>query len=173
MVKEFGFTSVAAFPLITGKDLCGVLTLYSQRENAFNTDEMALLTELAEDLTYGIEALRTAVARREAEASLQLRTRAIEASSNGIIISDISQSAAPIIYLNPAFERITGYKADELLGRYAQFLLNNDLDQKGVVDIKSAMRLGNEGHAVIRNYRQDGTIFWNELSSPRFVTRTV
>ncbi len=164
MAKDFGFTSAAAFPLITGKNLLGVLTLYSRGENAFDTDEMALLTELSEDLTYGIEALRTAVARREAEASLQLRTRAIEASSNGIIIADMSLPGAPIIYVNPAFERITGYAKEELLGQEAYFLLSNDRNQKGVVDIRSAMRLGREGYAVVRNYRRDGTLLWNELS---------
>jgi diguanylate cyclase (GGDEF)-like protein/PAS domain S-box-containing protein len=102
--------------------------------------------------------------RRLAEAALNLRNRAIESSVNAILIFDLSKAGHPIEYVNPAFERITGYSAREALGRDTAFLLGEDLDQAGVQEIQLALRERRDGHAVLRNYRKDGTLFWNEYS---------
>jgi PAS domain S-box-containing protein len=97
------------------------------------------------------------------EASLRLRDRAISASANGIVITDRRGSDNPIIYVNRAFERMTGYAAAEVLGRNCRFLQGADRDQPGLAAIRQAMREEREGHAELRNYRKDGSMFWNEL----------
>lgn len=99
----------------------------------------------------------------DGEDSVRLRDRAIAASAMGIVITDHRVPDQPITYANPAFERITGYPVTEVLGRNCRFLRGADVDQPGLVAIREAMREGREGHAELRNYRRDGTMFWNEL----------
>ena len=101
--------------------------------------------------------------RRQAESALKLRNRAIESSVNAIAITDVTRPGHPIEYVNPAFERITGYAAADVIGREAAFLLGAELDQPGMKEIGLAMREQREGHAVLRAYRRDGTPFWNEF----------
>ncbi len=68
-----------------------------------------------------------------------------------------------IEYVNPAFERITGYRAAEAIGRNCNFLQGDDRDQAGLDDVRLALREQRAGNAVLRNYRKDGTLFWNHL----------
>ncbi|RLK50489.1 PAS domain S-box-containing protein/diguanylate cyclase (GGDEF)-like protein [Alkalispirillum mobile] len=100
---------------------------------------------------------------KRAESAIRLRERALESTANGILISDLRLRDNPIIYVNPAFERITGYSRDEVVGRNGRFLVRDDKDQPGLEEIRKALRARREAHAVIRNYRKDGTLFWNEL----------
>ena len=101
--------------------------------------------------------------RRQAELALNLRTRAIESSLNAIIICDLTRPGFPIEYVNPAFERITGYSETEAIGRDPSFLLGKEQDQAGAQEIERALRERREGHVVLRNYRKDGSLFWNEF----------
>ena len=102
--------------------------------------------------------------RRRVEEELRLRDRAISASSNGIIITDATVPENPIIYVNPGFEEITGYTAREVTGLNCRFLAGEDRDQASLVELRDAIGNGREGYAVLRNYRKDGTVFYNELS---------
>lgn len=94
---------------------------------------------------------------------LRLRNRAIESSVNAVVIMSSTVQENSIEYVNPAFERITGYSAPEAIGRDRNFLLGNDLDQPGLMDITAALRQGREGHAVLRNSRKDGSLFWYDM----------
>ncbi|WP_162174130.1 PAS domain S-box protein [Herminiimonas sp. CN] len=107
--------------------------------------------------------LRDITERKLAEQNLRIHQRAMEQSSNGIIICDAGSAALPISYVNPAFERITGYRSEEAIGRNCRFLQGADSDQDGVLEIRLALLQQREGHAVLRNYRKDGTLFWNDL----------
>ena len=99
-----------------------------------------------------------------AEASLRLRERAIAETSNGVLITDLHQPDNPIIYANPAFERITGYRMDEVLGRNCRFLQGPDTDPATVAVMRQAIAEQRDCQVVIRNYRKDGAPFWNELT---------
>lgn len=101
---------------------------------------------------------------KRSDEALRLRQRAIESSSNGIMVTDCSVPGNPIIYVNPAFERITGYPARKALGRNMHFLLGDEEDQIGFMEILSALLEMREGNAVLRNFRQDGSMFWNDLT---------
>ncbi len=108
--------------------------------------------------------VRDITERRRAEQALRLRTRAVEAAENGIIIVNVRHPEQPIEYVNPAFERITGYASNEVLGRNCRFLQGEDRDQPELEHLRSALRTGTEGHALLRNYRKDGRLFWNQIT---------
>ncbi|GHA82070.1 sensor domain-containing protein [Cognatilysobacter bugurensis] len=100
---------------------------------------------------------------RRHEARLRLLERAVEAADNGILLTDAHDPTHPIVYANPAFERMTGYRAEELTGRNARVLQGGDREQPGIESIRQALRHGHEVRALLRNYRKDGTLFWNEM----------
>lgn len=101
--------------------------------------------------------------RREAEKKLQLRDRAIQAVSQGILITDPNQPDDPIIYASPGFERMTGYSAEEVLGKNCRFLQGKDTAPEANAVLREAFREGLECSVEILNYRKDGTEFWNAL----------
>ncbi len=108
-------------------------------------------------------------AQRQAEEIARIRDRAIAASSNGIIITKADQPGRPIIYVNPAFERITGYPAAEVVGQSCRKLQSGDRNQPGLVALRRALNTQQSCSVVLRNYRKDGSLFWNELNvSPVF-----
>jgi diguanylate cyclase (GGDEF)-like protein/PAS domain S-box-containing protein len=107
---------------------------------------------------------RDITGKKRAEENLRLWGRAIEASSNGIMIVDVSMAERAIVYANPAFQQITGYTPDEVIGRDPRFLQGAGNDHPEMNEIHSAVRDLREGRAVVRNYRKDGKPFWNELS---------
>lgn len=102
--------------------------------------------------------------QRRRDMSMRVRTRAVEASFNAIVITDNQQPDQPIVYVNPAFERITGYGQEEVLGRNCRFLQGKDRDQVDLIGVRQALLTEQEGSAVLRNYRKDGSEFWNELT---------
>lgn len=95
---------------------------------------------------------------------LYVRNRALEAAGNGIIIVDAQHPIRPIIYTNDAFSQITGYGKSEALGKNCRFLQNGDRDQKEIAIIRKAIKEGRPCHVVLRNYKKDGTLFWNDLT---------
>ncbi|MDQ4002172.1 MAG: PAS domain S-box protein [Actinomycetota bacterium] len=107
---------------------------------------------------------RNITQRKRTEEALRLRDRAIAASSNGIVITDPGQPDNPITYVSPAFERISGYSAQEVLGRNCRFLQGTDREQPALEELRAALQEGRGCQAVLRNYKKDGTLFWNELS---------
>jgi PAS domain S-box-containing protein len=93
----------------------------------------------------------------------RLLDRAVAASANGIVITDPKLADNPIVYVNPAFERISGYGAEEAVGRNCRFLQGDERDQPALDELRAALREERECRVVLRNYRKDGEPFWNEL----------
>ena len=78
--------------------------------------------------------------QRRRDLELRIRTQAIEASVNAIVITDNQQGDQPIIYVNPAFERITGYASEDVLGRNCRFLQGADRQQPEIESIRRALQ---------------------------------
>jgi PAS domain S-box-containing protein len=95
---------------------------------------------------------------------LRLLERAVTASTNSISITDPSQPDNPLVYVNPAFERTTGYAAEEVLGRNCRFLQGEERDQPALGELRAAIREERHCTVVLRNYRKNGSLFYNELS---------
>jgi len=102
--------------------------------------------------------------RQQAEKQLLLLKRAIAASNNGIIITNAQDLDYPIVYVNSGFEKITGYSEAEVLGKNCNFLNKDDLEQPALKELRCALTEGRECQVILRNYRKDGTLFWNEFS---------
>nr|WP_207143756.1 PAS domain-containing protein [Thiococcus pfennigii] len=83
---------------------------------------------------------------------------------NGITLSDPDQPDNPIVYANEAFELITGYDREEILGRNCRFLQGEDHDQPEVERIREALREERPVTVTLRNYRKDGTLFYNQFT---------
>ncbi|WP_095169383.1 PAS domain-containing protein [Pseudomonas sp. Irchel 3H3] len=94
----------------------------------------------------------------------QLLQLVINASNDGIVIAEKEGEDNILIYVNPAFEKLTGYSADEILYQDCRFLQSGDRDQAGLAPIREAIQSGGSCREILRNYRKDGTPFWNELS---------
>ena len=89
----------------------------------------------------------------------------IDASNDGIVVAEREGKEDNIlIYVNPAFERLTGYTSEEILYQDCRFLQAGDRDQENLTVIREALRKNGSCREIIRNYRKDGTPFWNELS---------
>jgi len=101
-------------------------------------------------------------ARRRAEEALQLRQRAIEASANAIIITSAAAPNYPIQYVNPAFERITGYSLDDVMNRSCSLLWADDRAQPEIQEIIAAVRDNRETRVTLRTYGKDGRMFWSD-----------
>ena len=101
--------------------------------------------------------------RKRADLALRLQSRALDASVNAILITAPSPSGNLIEYVNPAFMRITGYDPAEVIGHDCRVLQRDDRDQEGVALIRQALAANREVSAVVRNYRKDGALFWNQL----------
>lgn len=89
----------------------------------------------------------------------------INASNDGIVIAEREGEQDNIlIYVNAAFERMTGYSSEEVLYQDCRFLQAGDRDQPSLARIREALRNNVSCREIMRNYRKDGTPFWNELS---------
>ncbi|WP_231505957.1 PAS domain S-box protein [Planktothrix serta] len=102
--------------------------------------------------------------RKKVEELLRLSERAIAYSSNGIVIADARQPDNPIVFVNPAFEKVTGYSAQEAIGRNSRFLQGEDHKQSELQQIKAALKQKTNCNVILKNYRKDGSLFWNELN---------
>ncbi len=102
--------------------------------------------------------------RKQAEAGLVMRDRAIQAVNQGIVITDPDLRENRIVYVSPGFERMTGYASAEVVGRNCRFLQGRDTDRAEVARIAAAVRGGVSHSGEVLNYRKDGSTFWNKLS---------
>lgn len=94
----------------------------------------------------------------------QLLQSMVDASNDGIVVAEKEGDDTILIYVNAAFEYLTGYSRDEILYQDCRFLQADDRDQLGRARIRKAMAEGRPCREVLRNYRKDGSAFWNELS---------
>ena len=98
----------------------------------------------------------------------ELLKRSVEAANNSIVLTDPNQPDNPIIYVNQGFKELTGYSESEILGHNCRFLQRSpgggrDEEQPAVRTLSRAVENGENCRVVLRNYRKDGEMFWNEL----------
>ena len=95
---------------------------------------------------------------------LLLLKRAVESARNGICITNPRLQDNPIIYVNEAFLQMSGFEQHQVLGRNCRFLQRDDRSQPSITNIREAILQEQTITTVLRNYKRDGTLFWNELT---------
>ena len=95
---------------------------------------------------------------------LELLKQSVMAAPFGYIITDCGQKNNPVVFVNQTFQELTGYRAEEVLGKNCRFLLGKDREQGSLEQIREAMKNGRRCTAVVRNYAKDGSLFNIELS---------
>ena len=94
----------------------------------------------------------------------ELKNFALESTSCGVVISDNTQKDNPLIYVNKGFELVTGYTREEVIGLNCRFLQADENDQPQLEILRHAIRSGTDCQVILKNYRKDGTLFYNELN---------
>lgn len=113
--------------------------------------------------TFSKQAEQTRRKVKEQNRQLDLYYSAVQATGAGITITDARKNDHPIIFANRGFVEMTGYTQEEILGRNCRFLQADDRDQHGRQVVRDAIERGTGCVTLFRNYRKDGSIFWNEL----------
>jgi PAS domain S-box-containing protein len=89
---------------------------------------------------------------------------ALGATGHGITLADAHQPDLPLVYANAGFERLTGWRAGDVIGQNCRFLQSSRTDPAALERVRGAVRLGHAVDARLENRRRDGTHFWNDLS---------
>ena len=93
----------------------------------------------------------------------QVLSSILDECVNGVTLSDPDLEDAPLVYANKAFERLTGYSQEDIIGRNCRFLQGDEREQPGRYQIKEAMAKHEAVEVTLRNYKKDGTLFINRL----------
>lgn len=99
----------------------------------------------------------------------QVLSKILDSCVNGVSLADPDQEDMPLVYVNKAFENITGYTLAEAVGRNCRFLQGSEHEQVGVSQLREAIRNKKSVEVTLRNYRKNGELFYNHLvMSPLF-----
>jgi PAS domain S-box-containing protein len=120
--------------------------------------------------TYAAESdTRMPISDLTVEAERRLKEQALDEAPIGITISDAENPEEPVIYMNDSFEDITGYPAEEVVGANHRFLQGPETGEEKVAAFGEAIGEKRDTQVVLRNYRRDGSLFWNQVTiSPIF-----
>ncbi|MDX8407826.1 MAG: PAS domain S-box protein, partial [Mariprofundaceae bacterium] len=99
----------------------------------------------------------------EAAERNQIFEQVSDSLDDGLVVTDARRADNPIVSVNPAFTRITGYSAAEVLGKNPRFLQGEDTDSESTASIGRALSQGRSVHVTQKNCRKDGSTFWNDL----------
>lgn len=163
LALERGFRSAAVVPLMVHGRCVAAVVFTADQPHFFQHDENQLFIALGHNLSHALTAMEQEAAREVATEALRLTQAAVESSSDGIVLTDARAGDMPMVYVNPAFEKMTGYAAHELLGTNCRFLQDSETEQSGLDEIRMALREGRVGEATLRNVRRNGSVFWNHL----------
>ncbi|PXW92864.1 PAS domain S-box-containing protein/diguanylate cyclase (GGDEF)-like protein [Sphaerotilus hippei] len=103
--------------------------------------------------------------RKRQEAKIRLQAKALDSALSGISIAEAADGTDfPLVYVNKAFEETTGYTAEEVLGLNCRLLQGSDRNQPGLAQMRQALANRQGCRVLLRNYRKDGSLFWNEVT---------
>lgn len=111
-----------------------------------------------------VYSFRDVTQKRMALDELRIRERAIEASTHGVVIIDVTKNENKVIYVNRAFERITGYVEQYALGKGLLTLLGSNLEEVNHKRIELAIRESKEETIEMESIKRNGEFYWCEIS---------
>jgi PAS domain S-box-containing protein len=162
--QKVGFRASAALPLRRHGVVVAVLTLYADVTDFFSERMLETLAELTSSIGVALERYELEAEHRRDVDALLMHDRALQALAQGIVISDPRLPDNPVVYASPSIETLTGYAPEEFIGRNCRFLQNGAADPASVAELRDAIRAGRAVTVELRNFRKDGTLFWNSLA---------
>ena len=135
----------------------------STGEHVWLSVNMAPLYDEAGKIEFLVAAIEDITDRKERQLELERMTHAVDEAPIGISLSDPSQEDNPLIYVNEGFVELTGYSREEAIGRNCRFLQGESTSEETVTTMRQAIKAADPVSVEIRNYRADGTEFWNHL----------
>lgn len=155
-----GLAGCATIPLKRDGTLIGHLILLDTNLNAQDTDERALMEDLASDLSFALTNLHRETLHKQTEERIRLHAAALESTQDGMVVFNRDQL---IVSVNPAFTAITGYQDHEILGYSADILLP-DGAQDILSDISTELTEGGNWQGEAWCQRKNGDLFMTKLS---------
>lgn len=156
-----GFRSSLSLPVCVDGRIDGAFMVYAAEPLAFDDSAVALLTDLAGQVGYGLQRLRDDARLRVARKEQMLLTAAVEQAAESVVITDVSGS---IIYANPSAVRTTGYSLDELRGQNPRVSKSGLHDRNFYDGLWSRLLGGLAWHGLMVNRRKDGTLYEEDVT---------
>ncbi len=163
--RQCGYASGISLPLRNGEDAFGALVIFSEEPHAFDEEEVRLMEELAEDLSYGINTIRMNQERRQVAEERTLLARVIEQASDGVLIVD---EDANILYLNHAFGEMFEFDSLAALNRCLYDLEDVRLNERFCFELLKAIFSEQEQAANFTVQRKGKPCELNVRISPVF-----
>ncbi|MDF2387723.1 PAS domain-containing protein [Nostoc ellipsosporum NOK] len=152
-------------PIITNNQLVSLLCVHQcSQPRYWQNFEIDLLRQLAIQVGTALQQANLLHELEQSQKDLRISDRAIAAASKAIFITDPRQPGNPIIFCNAAFEKLTGYSPQEVLGRNYQFLQGSDTEKATFEQLDQAVRDFRECQVIFKSYRKDESQFWCELA---------
>lgn len=173
--QKRGYASLIALPLRHGTDTVGVLTIDAAEPDAFDAQEVALLTELSNDLAFGIVSQRSRVRREAAERELaqsEERYRALAESAQDLIYRYQLYPERRFDYVSPSALEMTGYTPEE---HYADPDLGMKLvhpDDRPLLERMAQGQVEGDGILTLRWIKKDGSVIWTEQRNTQLYDET-
>ncbi|WP_462172171.1 PAS domain S-box protein [Pseudoalteromonas xiamenensis] len=169
--------AIALISFYLSRKIAGPLTSLSKAVNGLASGDLAIAIpeHKSEDeigsMVGALQNLKAMVIERdklskvndEQQFQIDIQNRAIESSETGIIVASANEKDFPITYVNKAFELLTGYRAEEVVGRNCRFLQGEDTEQPEVQQLRHAIKNKLACSVVLKNFKKDGTLFYNSL----------
>jgi len=152
-----GYRSSIALPLKQSGKTIGSLSLYSSQPNFFDQEEVRLLDEFVNEISFAFETIETENERQKAEKQLGKLYRAVEQSPVSIVIADLQGN---IEYANPKASSTTGYRFDELIGKNPSLLKSGETPDIEYQKLWEDITSGREWHGIFHNKRKNGELYW-------------
>ena len=157
--QERGYESSISLPIIYGFNAFGALNIYADQANAFENNEKRFLLQLANDITYGISMFRAQLKHDKAQEEMRKLSRAVEQADNMVLITNC---AGNIEYVNPEFEKVTGYSKNEVLGLSPSIVKSNQHNKRFYDRLWNTIKSGKSFQEVFINRKKSGEFFYEE-----------
>jgi PAS domain S-box-containing protein len=149
--------SVTSFPLKYNSHIFGVISFYSEEKNHFDENEVRLLEELAEDISFSFYSIEQEKIRKLAELELKKLSRAIEQSPVSVLITN---REGEIEYVNDKFCKVTGLTKKEAVGKNPRIIKSGFQDKKFYEQLWKTILSGKDWEGEMQNKKQNGDLYW-------------
>ncbi len=161
-LKEKGIRSAGFFPIYERNKIAAALVLFSDNYNVFDNDELNAINEAIEDISFALEVIQK-------EEELQKLSKSLENSTTTVLITDIDGN---IEYVNARFSEISGYSAEEVLGKNPRILNAGAMKAEIYEELWKTIKSGHIWRGELLNRRKTGELYWISMSiSPLFDSR--